>query len=85
MCDTYQPMNMENDSRAGVWPDSDIVCFDCFAGLGLPAVFLVSTGFIKCDNTLAVVMICLSLGTAGFAMSGFNCNHLDIGPQFAGE
>lgn len=53
-------------------------------GLILPAVFLVITGYIGCNHVLAVAMLTLAVGTGGFAMSGFNVNHLDIAPAYGG-
>ena len=43
-----------------------------FAGLVLPAVFLVITGYIGCNHVLAIAMLTLAVGTGGFAMSGFS-------------
>ncbi|XP_072175846.1 sialin-like [Diadema setosum] len=53
-------------------------------GLVLPAVFLVITGYIGCDHVLAVAFLALAVGMGGLAMSGFNVNHLDIAPAYAG-
>ncbi|XP_068183676.1 sialin-like isoform X2 [Antennarius striatus] len=49
-----------------------------------PAVFLVAAGYTGCNYTLAVAFltICTSLG--GAASVGFNVNHLDIAPSYAG-
>ncbi|XP_077990261.1 sialin-like [Glandiceps talaboti] len=53
-------------------------------GMILPAIFLVATGYVGCDKVLAVVFLTLSVGGGGFCMSGFNINHLDLSPRFAG-
>ncbi len=34
--------------------------------------------------TEAIVLMCCTLGTGAFALSGFGVNHLDIGPRYAG-
>ena len=59
--------------------------FDLTAlGSVLPAIFLVITGYVGCDHVLAVTFLTLSVGCCGFALSGYNVNHLDIAPRFAG-
>ena len=44
---------------------------------------LVALGYIS-DTSAAVTMMTFSIGGMAFAGSGFNCNHLDIAPQYAG-
>ena len=51
----------------------------------LPAVFLVLTGYVGCDQVLAVVMISAAIGFAGISMAGYGVNHIDIAPPFAGK
>jgi hypothetical protein len=34
--------------------------------------------------TMAIVLLCISVGFAGFPLSGFNVNHLDLAPKYAG-
>lgn len=53
-------------------------------GSVLPITFLIATGYAGCDHTLAVVFLTLGVGGAGFTMGGYNVNHLDIAPRFAG-
>ncbi|XP_038051386.1 sialin-like [Patiria miniata] len=53
-------------------------------GFILPAAFLVTTGYVGCDHTLAIVFLTLSVGCCGIAVSGFNVNHLDLAPDYAG-
>ncbi|XP_063772886.1 sialin isoform X1 [Pseudophryne corroboree] len=57
-----------------------------FNTLGMigPAVFLLAAGYTGCSYTLAVVFLTLSTTFGGFSMSGYNINHLDIAPSFAG-
>ena len=56
-----------------------------FAGLALPGLFLIFVGYVGCDHVLAMLMLTLSVGLGGAAMGGFNVNHLDIAPKFAGQ
>ena len=44
---------------------------------------MVATGYTK-SAALAVVFLAFAVGMSGFSMAGFNINHLDIAPQFAG-
>lgn len=51
----------------------------------IPALFLVILGFMDCfQQTLAVVLLTLSLAFCGFQFSSFFVNHGDIGPKYAG-
>ncbi|UXI19258.1 hypothetical protein NH340_JMT05201 [Sarcoptes scabiei] len=55
--------------------------FNC-GGFGLEAFFLILVG--STDNTtFAIVCLTLAVGFSGFAISGFNVNHLDIAPRYA--
>ncbi|XP_073531667.1 sialin isoform X1 [Phyllobates terribilis] len=65
---------------------STVVVRKIFNTLGMigPAVFLLAAGYTGCDYTLAVVFLTLSTTLGGFSMSGYNINHLDIAPSFAG-
>ncbi|XP_071110605.1 sialin-like [Haliotis cracherodii] len=49
------------------------------------AVFLVATGFVKCENRMvAVVFLCLGVGSLGITGAGYLVNHVDIAPKYAG-
>uniref|UniRef100_A0A8C5WLN6 Sialin n=1 Tax=Leptobrachium leishanense TaxID=445787 RepID=A0A8C5WLN6_9ANUR len=65
---------------------STVVVRKIFNTLGLigPAIFLLAAGYIGCDYKLAVAFLTLSTTMGGFAMSGYNVNHLDIAPSYAG-
>nr|XP_027199409.1 vesicular glutamate transporter 1-like [Dermatophagoides pteronyssinus] len=55
--------------------------FNC-GGFGMEAFFLILVG--STDNTtIAIVCLTLAVGFSGFAISGFNVNHLDIAPRYA--
>ncbi|XP_036402681.1 sialin [Megalops cyprinoides] len=49
-----------------------------------PSVFLVAAGHTGCDYVLAVAFLTISSALGGFSASGFNINHLDIAPSYAG-
>ncbi|XP_035257045.1 sialin [Anguilla anguilla] len=53
-------------------------------GMVGPAVFLVAAAHTGCDYTAAVGFLTISSGLGGFSSSGFNINHLDIAPSYAG-
>lgn len=49
-----------------------------------PAVMLLAMCFTGCHSTIAVSIISATLGLSGFASAGFNVNHIDIAPNYAG-
>ncbi|XP_076438776.1 sialin-like [Babylonia areolata] len=53
-------------------------------GCVLQAALMVGTGYTGCSPTLAVGLVTLGVGSAGFTVPGFSANHLDIAPRFAG-
>ncbi|KAL2083476.1 hypothetical protein ACEWY4_021249 [Coilia grayii] len=53
-------------------------------GMVGPAVFLVAAGYTNCDYILAVAFLTISSSLGGLSASGFNINHLDIAPSYAG-
>nr|QQY02504.1 vesicular glutamate transporter [Cryptocotyle lingua] len=55
--------------------------FNC-GGFGMEAVFLLGVGCSK-TTTSALVCLVLAVGFSGFAISGYNVNHLDIAPRYA--
>ncbi|VDK61205.1 unnamed protein product [Onchocerca ochengi] len=55
--------------------------FNC-GGFGGEAVFMLVVAYTKSDAT-AVLALILAVGSSGFAISGFNVNHLDIAPRYA--
>ncbi|KAK6960294.1 sialin [Biomphalaria glabrata] len=57
-----------------------------FTSIGLlsPAIFLIVVNYVGCDHVLAVLFLTLSVGLQGCIMGGYNINHLDIAPKFAG-
>ncbi|XP_055083190.1 sialin-like isoform X2 [Periophthalmus magnuspinnatus] len=48
------------------------------------AIFLVAAGYTGCNYILAVTFLTISSSLGGVTTSGFNINHLDIAPSFAG-
>jgi len=55
--------------------------FNC-GGFGGEALFLVVVGMTR-DRFTAVLALVIAVGCSGFAISGFNVNHLDIAPRYA--
>jgi ACS family sodium-dependent inorganic phosphate cotransporter-like MFS transporter 6/7/8 len=55
--------------------------FNC-GGFGGEALFLLVVGYTR-DRTTAVIALIIAVGSSGFAISGFNVNHLDIAPRYA--
>merc|ERR1712165_134023 len=55
--------------------------FNC-GGFGGEALFLIGVAFARNEAT-AVACLIIAVGCSGFAISGFNVNHLDIAPRYA--
>ncbi|KAL7636796.1 UNVERIFIED_CONTAM: hypothetical protein RMT77_012552 [Armadillidium vulgare] len=55
--------------------------FNC-GGFGMEAVFLLFVAFTG-DPVIAISALTAAVGFSGFAISGFNVNHLDIAPRYA--
>merc|ERR1719412_1790033 len=55
--------------------------FNC-GGFGGEALFLLVVAYSRSETT-AVVALIIAVGCSGFAISGFNVNHLDIAPRYA--
>jgi len=55
--------------------------FNC-GGFGGEALFLIIVGVTR-DKLTAVLALIIAVGCSGFAISGFNVNHLDIAPRYA--
>ena len=55
--------------------------FNC-GGFGGEAIFLLVVGYTR-NKAIAVVSLVIAVGCSGFAISGFNVNHLDIAPRYA--
>ncbi|KAI4807640.1 hypothetical protein KUCAC02_027433 [Chaenocephalus aceratus] len=51
-------------------------------GFGMEATFLLVVGFSH-TKVVAISFLVLAVGFSGFAISGFNVNHLDIAPRYA--
>ncbi|QQP56078.1 Putative permease of the major facilitator superfamily, partial [Caligus rogercresseyi] len=55
--------------------------FNC-GGFGGEALFLLVVGYTR-NQMVAIAGLILAVGCSGFAISGFNVNHLDIAPRYA--
>ncbi|XP_016125647.1 vesicular glutamate transporter 3-like [Sinocyclocheilus grahami] len=51
-------------------------------GFGMEATLLLVVGFSH-TRAVAITFLILAVGFSGFAISGFNVNHLDIAPRYA--
>ena len=58
--------------------------FLSIAGMLLPGLFLVLGGYFGNTVLLALTFLSLALFFGGMVMAGFNSNHLDIAPKYAG-
>ncbi|TRY68802.1 hypothetical protein TCAL_04672 [Tigriopus californicus] len=56
--------------------------FNSIAFFG-PTLGLIWLAFVRCDRTLAVVALSLSVGLNGAVYSGFQVNHTDLSPNYA--
>ncbi|KAJ8014130.1 hypothetical protein DPEC_G00037060 [Dallia pectoralis] len=63
-----------------------VVVRKVFSLIGMigPAVFIVAVGYTGCNYVLAVAFLTISSSLGGMVASGFNINHLDIAPSYAG-
>ena len=50
----------------------------------LAAGGLVSVGYIGSNKIISVTFLTISVGCSAFAQAGYNINHIDIAPQYAG-
>ncbi|XP_060594913.1 sialin-like [Ruditapes philippinarum] len=53
-------------------------------GLAVPGLTMILIQFAGCNQTAAVAMLVLCLTAGGFTMGGFQVNHIDLSPNFAG-
>ena len=49
-----------------------------------PALGLVGLSFVGCNQTMAVVWLCICIGFNGASYSGFQATHMDLSPNYAG-
>lgn len=58
--------------------------FNC-GGFGMEALFflVVASATTSKDGTGATIALAIGVACSGFAISGFNVNHLDIAPRYA--
>ncbi|XP_067934784.1 sialin-like [Watersipora subatra] len=53
-------------------------------GFLVNAACLLGIGYVGCNFTLAVVLLCIAGAFDGISQIGYNVNHLDIAPKYAG-
>ena len=57
--------------------------FNSIAFMG-PAIGLICLSFVGCDKTQAIIWLCLSVSLNGAVNSGFQVNHVEMSPNYAG-
>ncbi len=61
------------------------ICFSFLISAFLGgSIFLLLCGYFGTDTLSAVLLLSVAVGSTGFSLAGFNINHLDIAPRFAG-
>ncbi|KAK7082633.1 hypothetical protein SK128_005066 [Halocaridina rubra] len=55
----------------------------CLALYG-PMLGLIAMCFVNCNQVLAMVVLCISVGLNGAVYCGYMCSHQDLAPKFAG-
>ncbi|XP_052764717.1 sialin-like [Mya arenaria] len=53
-------------------------------GLAVPGILMICIQFAGCNHTVIVALLVLCLTAGGFTMGGFQVNHIDLSPNFAG-
>lgn len=53
-------------------------------GLATPGVLMICVQFAGCNHVAVISMLTLALTCGGFTMGGFQVNHIDLSPNFAG-
>jgi len=53
-------------------------------GMYIPALALVGVSFAGCHDALVLTLMVVTVGVNGAVLSGYNINHMDLAPQFAG-
>ncbi|KAJ7427287.1 Vesicular glutamate transporter 2 [Willisornis vidua] len=64
------------------WDDDPQGASRGMAGFGMEATLLLVVGYSH-SKGVAISFLVLAVGFSGFAISGFNVNHLDIAPRYA--
>lgn len=54
------------------------------AGMLIPAILMVTIKYVGCSQDGALTMVILAVSFSAFSQAGYNVNHLDIAPNFAG-
>lgn len=67
-----------------VWWSSYVFPF-FIVGQLVPAACLIGMGYVGCDYTLAVTLLCIAGLFDGVSQSGYSVNQLDIAPKYAGK
>jgi len=57
----------------------------CAVGFTLTGIFIILVGYVGCNRALAVVNICIVIGSTGVGYSCVAANQLDLAPLHAGK
>ena len=71
--------------KRGILPTTNVrKLFNC-GGFGMEALFflVVAHATTKKNGMAAIIALAFGVACSGFAISGFNVNHLDIAPRYA--
>ena len=60
------------------------MCVISPAAFSLSSVFLLLCAYYGTSATIAIILLTLGVGCGGLSLAGFNINHLDIAPRYAG-
>nr|AKN21526.1 slc17a-3 [Schmidtea mediterranea] len=53
-------------------------------GMMINAIFIVAISYIGCDKVLVVTFLCIAVALGTTNSAGYNVNHIDLAPQYAG-
>ena len=56
-----------------------------FLGLVSPGILMMCVQFAGCNHIAVVSMLSMALLCGGITMGGFQVNHIDLSPNFAGK
>ncbi|VDL78987.1 unnamed protein product [Nippostrongylus brasiliensis] len=75
-------MNISSSGMLAALPHAVMGIVVLVGGFGGEALFMLIVAYTNKEST-AVLALVLAVGCSGFAISGFNVNHLDIAPRYA--
>lgn len=61
-----------------------MLCPELFSGTLGPALGLLAITLVGCSHYWNLIFLTLAVTSNGAVYAGFQCNHIDIAPKFAG-